>query len=135
MSKVFSGSKASLKLNGQKVAFVGSININHENTLTGIDVLDQLEKAEWAETGHEVSFSCNLFKVDENSAASLGLDPANLDDLLVQPELTMEVYDRIGDKVQYTMSGVKFEGGSGSVDARGVWQGSWNFKGRRGRGL
>jgi hypothetical protein len=135
MSKVMTGSKGSLKLNGQKVAFVGSININHENTLTDIDVIDQLEVAEQAETGHKVSFSCNLFKVDENSATLLGLDPVNLDDILTQAEMTMEVYNRIGDKVEYIMTGVKWEGGSGSMDARGVWNGSWNFRGRRGRGL
>jgi len=91
MSKVFTGAKGALKLNGVKVAFVGSVTINEENTLTAIDVMDQLEVAEHAETGHVVGFSCNLF--------------------------------------------VKWEGGSGSVDARGVWQGSWNFKGRIGRGL
>lgn len=135
MSQVFSGSKGSLKLNGQKIAFVGSISVNHANTLAGIDVIDQLEKAEWAEVGHEVSFSCNLFKVDENAAQALGLDPANLDDILSQPELTMEVYDRIKDKVQYTMSGVKFEDGTGQMDARGVWNGTYNFKGRRGHGI
>jgi hypothetical protein len=77
----------------------------------------------------------NLFKVDENSAQLLGLSPQNIRDILTQPELTMEVYDSIGDKVQYEVSGVKFEGGSGSLDARGVWQGVWNFKGRIGRGL
>lgn len=135
MSQVFSGSKASLKLNGQKIAFVGSVNITQENTLTAIDVLDQLEVAELAETAHICSFTCNLFKIDANAASQFGLDPANIDDILTQPELTMEVYDRIGDKSQYIMSGVKWEGGSGSVDARGVWNGSWSFKGKRGRGL
>lgn len=135
MSQVFTGSKASLKLNGQKVGFVGSVNITHENTLTDIDVLDQLEIAEAAETAHKVNFSCNLFKVDTNSARSLGLDPDNLDDILTQAEMTMEMYDRIEDKVQYTMKRVKWEGGTGSVDARGVWQGTWNFKGVRGQGL
>lgn len=135
MSQVFTGSKASLKLNGVKVAFVASININHENQLTDIDVLDQLEVAELAETGHKVSFSCNLFKVDQNAAELLGLDPANLDDILSQPELTMEVYDRIEDVVRYTVSGVKWEGGTGAVDARGVWNGTWNFKGRIGHGM
>lgn len=135
MSEVFTGSKASLKLNGQKVAFIGSLEITHVNGLTGIDVLDQLEKAEYAETSHEVEFSCNLFKVDQNSAESLGLDPANLDDILSQGEMTMEVFDRIGQKVRYTMERCKWEGGSGSVDARGVWNGTWRFKGIRGRGL
>lgn len=135
MSEVFSGSRASLKLNGTKVVYVSSISINHQNTLTPIDVIDQLEVAEHAETGHVVNFSCNLFKVDANAAAALGLDPANLDDILTQGEMTMEVYDRVSQKARYEMTGVKFEGGSGSVDARGVWTGSWNFQGRRGRGI
>lgn len=135
MSKVFTGPKASLKLNGVKVAFVGSVNITEENTLTDIDVLDQLEVAEHAETAHKVSFTCNLFKIDGNSAQSLGLSPTQIRDILTQPELTMEVYNSVDDRVEYTISGVKWEGGSGSVDARGVWQGTWNFKGRIGRGL
>lgn len=135
MAKTISGSKASLKLGGVKVAFIGSISINQENTLMEIEVLDQLEIAELAEVGHKVSFTCNLFKVDANSAKALGFDPDNLDDLLTQGDITMEVYDRIGDKVIYTMSGVKFEGGTGSIDARGVWSGVYNFKGKRGKGI
>lgn len=135
MSEVFTGSKASLKLNGVKVAFIGGINITEENTLTDIDVIDQLEVAEHAETGHKVSFSCNLFKVAANSAQSLGLSPSNLRDQLSQGELTMEVYNSTQDRVEYTISGVKWGGGSGSVDARGVWSGTWEFKGRIGRGL
>jgi hypothetical protein len=132
MSQTFSGVKASLKLNGVKVAFVGSINVTQENTLTAVDVLDQVEVAELAETGHQVSFTCNIFKVDQNSALSLGFDYTDLTSLLTQPEMVMEIYDRINDKVQYSITGVKWEGGSGSVDARGLWQGSWNFKGRIG---
>ena len=135
MSEVFTGSKASLKLNGVKVAFIGGINITEENTLTDIDVIDQLEVAEHAETGHKVSFSCNLFKVAANSAQSLGLSPSNLRDQLSQGELTMEVYNSTQDRVEYTISGVKWGGGSGSVDARGEWSGTWEFKGRIGRGL
>ena len=135
MSQVFTGSKASLKLQGQKVAFVGSVNITQELTLTDIDVLDQLEIAEAAETGFKCNFTANLFKVDANSAISLGLETTNISDFLSQGELTMEVYDSVEDKVQYTMSRVKWEGGTGSVDARGVWQGVWNFKGVTSYGL
>ena len=135
MSQVLTGAKASVKLNGTKVAFASGVNITHENTLTDIDVLDQLEVAEHAETGHKVSFSVNLFKIDGNAASDFGLDPADINDILTQGELTFEVFNRINEKVEYTMTGVKFEGGTGTVDARGVWQGTWNFKGRRGRGL
>lgn len=135
MSKVLSGSKAALKINGVKVIYIGSVNITEENTLTDIDVLDQVEVAEHAETGHKVSFSCNYFKVDGNSVSQLGIRADNINDILTQPELTMELYNRIDDRVEYSISGVKFEGGSGSLDARGVWQGTWNFKGRIGSGL
>jgi hypothetical protein len=135
MAKVLSGSKAALKINGVKVAFVGSVTINEENTLTDIDVLDQLEVAEHAETAHKVSFTANYFKIDGNSASQLGIRPDNIRDILSQPELSMELFNSVDDRVEYTISGVKFEGGSGSIDARGVWQGTWNFKGRIGSGL
>ena len=135
MARVLTGSKAALKLNGVKVAFVGSVTINEDNTLTDIDVIDQLEVAEHAETAHKVSFTCNLFKIDGNAASQLGLSPDNIADILTQPELSMELYNSVDDRVEYQMQGVKWEGGSGSLDARGVWQGTWNFKGRIGRGL
>jgi hypothetical protein len=135
MSKVLTGSKAALKINGVKVGYVGGVTINEDNTLTDVDVLDQLEIAEAAETAHKVTFSCNMFKIDGNSTTQLGISPTQLKDILTQPELTMELYNTVDDRVEYTISGVKWEGGSGSVDARGVWQGTWNFKGRIGRGM
>ena len=135
MAKTISGAKASLRLNGVKIAFAGGVNINEENGLQPIDVLDQLEVAELAEISHVVSFSCSIFKIDGNSVSQLGIRPDNIDDILTQPELTMEVYDRIGDRVLYTMSGVKWSGGSGSINARGVWEGEWNFQGVIGSGM
>jgi hypothetical protein len=135
MSKVLTGSKAALKINGVKVAFVGGVNITEEDTLTDIDVIDQLEVAELAETAHKVSFTANVFKIDGNSTTQLGISPDQIKDILTQPELTMELYNSVEDRVEYTISGVKWEGGSGSLDARGVWQGTWNFKGRIGRGM
>jgi hypothetical protein len=135
MSQVLTGSKAQLKINGVKVAFVGSVQITEENTLTPIDVIDQLEVAEHAETAHVVSFTCNLFKIDGNSVSQLGIRPDNIRDILTQPELTMELFNSIEDRVEYTISGVKWEGGSGTLDARGVWQGTWNFRGRIGSGM
>lgn len=128
MSQTFSGSRGALLINGTKVAFIGGITINQENTLTPIDVLDQLQVAEHAETGHKVSFTATYFKVDANSAISLGLDFQNINDILSQPESTMEVFDSVENIVQYSMSGVKFEGGSGTLEARDVWRGTWNFR-------
>lgn len=134
-TKTKTGSRLAIKLNGVKIAFASSFNVNHENALQDIEVLDQLEVAEFAETAHRVTGSINMFKVDENAANLFQIDPRNIDDLLGQAELVLEVYDRIEDKVIYEITGVKFEGGTGSVDARGVWTGVWNFRGRRGFGL
>lgn len=131
MSKVLSGSKASLKLNGVKVAYVSGLSINQEDGLQPIDVLDQLEVAEHAETSHVVSFSANYFKVDENSMIALGIETNDINDVLSQPEMTMEVYDRIGDKVIYGLEGVKKSGGTASLEARGVWSGTINFVARK----
>lgn len=135
MSKTLTGSKSALKINGQKIGYCSGVNVNEDNTLTDIDVLDQLEVAEHAETGHKTGFSCTMFKINGNDVATLGISPSNLKDIMSQPELTMEVYNSLEDKVEYTISGVKWEGGTGSVNARGVWEGNWNFKGRIGRGL
>jgi len=135
MTKVLTGSKAALKINGVKVGFVGGVDIDEDNELTDIDVMDQLEVAELAETGHKVSFTCKLFKIDGNATTDLGIAPANIRDIMSQPELTMELYNNVDDRVEYTISGVKWGGGSGSIDARGVWQGNWKFEGRIGRGM
>src|SRR6266481_1048807 len=132
MTKILTGSKSSLKLNGVKIAFVGGVDIDEDNELTDVDVLDQLEIAELAETGHKVSFTAKLFKINGNATTDLGIAPGNIRDILTQPELTFELYNSVDDRVEYTISGVKWAGGSGSVDARGVWQGNWKFKGRIG---
>jgi len=132
VSKALTGSKASLKINGVKVAFVGGVNVQIDDTLTPIDVIDQLETAEFAETGHSATISCTLFKIDANSLIELGIRTTNIKDILTQPELTIEIYNAAEDKVEASVSGVKLESSSGSVDARGVWQGSWSFRGRIG---
>ncbi len=135
MSKALSGSKACLKFNGIKVAFISGLNFNHENTLQRVSVIDQLEDAEIAVVGHQCSFSVDFFRIDANAAAALGLDPDNLDDLLSMPGLTAEIYNRIDDRVEWTVNGVKFGGGSGSLTAKNLYSGSWNFEGIRSRGV
>jgi hypothetical protein len=135
MSQVFTGAKAIIKLDSFPLAFVSSISINHENRLEEIPQLDDLLVGEYAENGHRISFSINIFKVNGNTAAELGLDPIFIKDILTLPELIVEVFDSTTKLPVYTIDGVKFQGGTGTLDARGLWIGSWNFVGRRGRGI
>lgn len=135
MARVFTGAKAILKVDNFPLAFVSAITVNHENRLEEISQLDDLLVAEYAENGHRCSFSINIFKINDNTAASLGLDPLNYKDILTQPELIVELVDDDTEVPVYSMTGVKFQGGQGSVDARGVWVGNRNFVARRGRGI
>lgn len=123
----FSGPKASILMNGVKIGFTSSFSVTEDNTLTDVDVLDQLEVAEQAETGHKVSFTMNMFKIDGNSMVDLNITPDNIEDQLLQQELSFEVYNRITNKAEYTLMRCKYKGGSGSVDSRGLWQGVANF--------
>lgn len=135
MSTVVAGARAALKLNGLKVAFVGGVNVETTYVTQKIDILDQLTTAENAVTGVDCSFSASVFKVAANTAIALGLEPDDLDSLLTQGEIVMEIYDRLGDNVLYKMEGVTFQGGSGTIDARSVWTGNWNFVGRIPKGI
>lgn len=123
-----SGSGISFKVNGVKVAYASGINITEDDTVLDIDVLDQIYVAELPYVAHKVNFTVNIFKVDSNAAESLGLRPSNIDAILSQATLTCEVFDRITNEVLYQMQGVVWTGGTGTVEARNVWTGTWNFR-------
>lgn len=160
MAQVITGAKAMIvfDVGGQivPIAFAGSVTVTHENKLEEIPQLDNLTVAEYAENGHRCSITINYFKsittnpqnpseVSIFDARSLGLDFDNDPRrILLVPELIFYVMDgsALGaegianpNQVYYTAYGCKFEGGSGSIDARGVWQGVWNFKARYGVGI
>lgn len=86
-----------------------------------VDVLDQLEPAEYAETGYTVNFSVTMFRVANQSALSLGLRP-KLQDILTQPELTAEIIDRVNGATLALLTRVKCTSESLALDARSLGQ-------------
>lgn len=115
-------------INGQKVAFATAVNYTTSHNHNPIDVLDQLEPAEYAETGYTVNFTATLFRVAGQSAISLGLRP-KLQDILIQPELTAELIDRVNGQTLFLIERVKCTQEDFNVDARGVAQVTLNFVG------
>ncbi|RLG44955.1 MAG: hypothetical protein DRN81_03215 [Thermoproteota archaeon] len=163
MAKIFTGAKAKLLLGEELVGWVSSITVNEENTLTDVDIIGQLEVGDLAETGHKVSATINVFKPVDSSGnlASIfakntplssltgnGVTDQSLKDMRNQKDFklqiqntaatdnpkTAEVDESLSTYI-YTIEKCKYEGGSGTVDARGVWTGTWNIKGIRGSGL
>jgi hypothetical protein len=148
MAQILTGAKAKVKIGGTVVGFAGGVNVNQENSLSDVDILGQLEVGDLAETGHKCNFSINYFKsVAEADGTGQEVQTANLlglnnseDEGLSSMRNTVyfdvEIVDDSNDElVIYKMVDCKFEGGSGQVDARGIWQGTWNFRARKGFGL
>lgn len=135
MANAFTGAKAIIKMDNNILAWASSININHENRVEEIPQLDDLMVGEYAENGHRCSFSVGIFKVNGQTMADFGFDPVEIKSILTLPEIVVEVYNSAVGLPIYEMSGVKFIGGTGTLDARGLWVGNWNFVCKRGRGI
>ena len=130
MSQTLTGPRAIFRINGVQVALASSVNytINHDHQ--PIEVLDRIEPLEHAEVGYSVNFSCSSFRVANSSAVNLGIQPT-LDAILTQPELTVEIIDRITDTTTLRIIGVKMVSRSGDVGARTAATETWNFVGRK----
>jgi hypothetical protein len=138
MAQIMTGAKGQVRINEQVLAYVAGININQENTLSDVDVIGQLEVLDLAETGHKVNFTVNYFKIVNpelaGTAQQIGIEQAVLSDMRNQNYFKVEVLDD-NDTIIYQLIDCKFEGGSGQLDARGVWNGTCNFRARKGSGL
>lgn len=138
------GAAITFIIGGAPVAYATGINITEDDSVTDIDVIDQLQVAELAYITHKVSFSVNLIKIDANAAETVGLRPAygsNLSSFLSNTKFTCEVFDSStysqasgSGSALYLMTGVVFTGGTGTVEARDIWRGTWNFRAQIGGG-
>lgn len=158
MALIVTGARALIKLGGDVFIFAAGVSVTHENRLEEIPQLDMMEVGEYAENGHRCEISINSFKLAPDASIGgqplanngnqfLFDDPIELKKILLQPEFIIEVVDTTpvrdgsGNITDYSETaiyvgyGAKFAGGTGQLDARGVWQGNWNFKCRRGTGI
>lgn len=163
MSQVITGARGRVKINGQVVGFVGGVNVTVEDTLTDVSIMGQLHEGDLAETGHKCNFSMNVFRsvtdagvispeaagaTVVNSAAAMGIDssfttdqatgevkPGEVNTMRSQAYFDVDLEDELTGKSFFALRSCKFEGGSGQMDARGVWQGTWNFRALKGYGL
>lgn len=128
MSQTSTGARIVFRVDGKKIAFANSLNYTVAHAHQPVDVLDQLEPAEYAETGYTVNFSATQFRVSNQSAMALGLRP-RLQDILTQPELTAELVDRITGATLMLIQRVKCTQEDFNVDARSLGQTTLSFVG------
>lgn len=128
MSQASTGARVVFRVDGVKVAFANAVNYTVAHAHQPVDVLDQLEPAEYAETGYTVNFTATMFRVSNQSAMSIGLRP-KLQDILTQPELTAELIDRITGATLFLIERVKCTQEDFNVDARALGQLTLSFVG------
>lgn len=128
MSLTSTGARLVFRVNGQKVAFANALNYTVAHAHQPVDVLDQLEPAEYAETGYTVNFSATMFRVSNQSALAIGLRP-KLQNILTQPELTAELIDRVTGATIMLIERVKCTQEDFSTDARSLAQLTLSFVG------
>lgn len=128
MSQTFTGVRAIFKIRGEQVAYASNVSYTINHALQAIEVLDRINPVEHAEVGYSVDCSCSVFRVANRSAIGLGIQP-RLEAILTQPELVIELIDKVEGVTVLRISGVKIQTRSGSVDARGVATETWNFVG------
>lgn len=128
MSQSSTGARVVFRVNGTKVAFANAVNYTVSHQHQPVDVLDQLEPAEYAETGYTVNFTATMFRVSNQSALSIGLRP-KLQNILTQPELTAELVDRVSGATLFLIQRVKCTQEDFNVDARALGQLTLSFVG------
>lgn len=128
MSNVMTGAKAIFRLNGNQVAYASSVTYNEQIQLEEVNTLDNLAVTEHAEVGYRVDFSCQNFRVANQSVKQLGIMP-KFGQILSQGVMTAEIVDRVSGAVLLLMEGVKLESRQTQVDARGLMTETWSFKG------
>lgn len=142
MSQVMTGARGVLEINGKTVGIAGGINITVEHTLADVDLCGQLDVADLAETGHKCNFTVNYFKFINGSgtvptngyqpAVELGLESGSIADMMSRGYIKVRIVDSMDQsKELVVLENCKLEGGSGQMDARGVWQGTWNFRAKK----
>lgn len=138
MAQVLTGAKGTVQINGVTLAFASGIDVNEDNTLTDVDIMGQLDVGDLAETSHKCTFTIRHFKVINpevsQTASQLGLISPVMSENRNREYFDVTILDDNGNEI-YKMQDAKYESGAGSVDARGVWQGTWNFKAKKGFGI
>jgi len=130
MAQVMTGARAIFRLGGVKVAFASNVTFNENIQYENVNVLDNLAVQEHAEVGYAVDLTCTNFRIPGESVKQKGI-MSRFNNILVQGELTAEIIDKNTNAIMLSMLGVKLQGRSTTVDARGVMTETWSFVGRK----
>lgn len=136
-TNVFSGARAVFKVGAQKVAFASGCDGTEEVMYEAVDVLDNLEVAEYVPVGYRVTFNAAIFRTVKGvsgaktvpdgqrwgSVKEMGLMPKNgidLKNIMTSGAMTATVEDSLTKKIVSQIEEVKCATNNWSITARGI---------------
>lgn len=134
-TNVFSGARAIFMLNGKKVAWASGVSGGEEIMYEPVDVLDNLEVAEWVPVGYRVNLSCEIFRTisdtpnatgpagSTGSIKQVGIFPKNggtPNQILLAGTMTAIIKDRLTNKTVMNVQEIKAASNNFSITARGI---------------
>lgn len=145
-TNVFSGARAIFKVNDTKVAFASGVDGSEEVMYEAVDVLDNIEVAEYVPVGYRVTFNCAVFRTVKGVRASgpissegprlpeegelgsvktpsIGLFPRSTgtpSEILTNGTMSATITDRLSQTTLYRLEEVKAQTLNFSITARGI---------------
>jgi len=124
MSQVFSGCRAILKVGDKTMGWATGVSGTREDQQVPIEVLGQVDVAEYVTTGRRVSGNMSYVRLVDEDLVSQGLLPAggatDAATVVDFPTMTMQVEDAITQRVLFQLEGLKISSATWSVDPRGI---------------
>lgn len=128
MSATSTGARVVFSINNAPVLFANGVSYKVNHNLEPLYELDSLAPAEFYETRYSVMFTVNAFRVNSRSAMSQGLMPS-LSTLIIQPELTAVMLDKVTLRPIFKVNRVKASEEAFSVSARDIAKSDITFFG------
>ena len=129
---VFSGARAKLIAGGGEIGFATGVSASEQIAHQRVDVLGNIDSQELVPVSRVVSLQADFVRITNTSLADLGIMPrGGTADVINFPEITLEVYDQIGDTPVWRVEGARCESRSWQVQSGSIVTVNASFQARR----
>jgi len=132
MANVLSAPRAKLIIDGTEIGYASNISATENIVLQRVDVLGDIDSKEIVPVGRSVSVQAGFVRISGESLKDLGMIPrGGTLEVLNFAEITIEVYDQVGDFPVLRIEGCRAESRNWTVQAGSVVSVNASFQARR----
>lgn len=132
MANVLSAPRAKLIIDGNEIGYASNISATENIALQRVDVLGDIDSKEIVPVGRSVSVQAGFVRISGESLKDLGMIPrGGTLEVLNFAEITIEVYDQVGDFPVWRIEGCRAESRNWTVQAGSIVSTNASFQARR----